>query len=148
MKKSEIFKSLCLILVMWNSACAVHHHIQIGTIDNRFQGKTEEHIPFEIMVSEKGVSLEDIKTIGKVVGGDVGDSGSKAAEFLGYFQMGPRTGNPVYNLHYAENLQQEIFKKCPSGKVTNLVSYRETMKYPVISGEIVKIRGVCRVAKR
>lgn len=147
MKTNYIFSTFLFILLL-NSACANLYHVQIGTIDNRFAGKSEEHIPFEIMLSETGVSTEDISSIGKAVGGNAGDSASAAAEAVGYFQMGPKTGNPVYNPKYAEKLIQEIHHKCPSGKISNLVSIREAMKYPVISGEIVKVKGVCRVAKK
>ena len=33
--------------------------------------------------------------------------------------------------------------ECPSGKLTGLMSVRESRKYPVISGEIVKVTGYC-----
>jgi hypothetical protein len=66
---------------------------------------------------------------------------------IGLFQMGPQTGNPVYSKDYARNLMQLIYEKCPSGKVTGLTSVRESRKYPVISGEIVKVTGFCLIRK-
>jgi hypothetical protein len=133
----------CFAMLTILTGCAALHSVQVGMIDNRGSDK-ENLVPFEIMVSETGVSLDDIKEIGKYAGGDLGNASNSAAETLSYFQMGPRTGNPIYNEKYAEGLQKQIFQKCPSGRVTALVSIRETMKYPVISGEIIKIRGLCR----
>jgi hypothetical protein len=34
-------------------------------------------------------------------------------------------------------------KACPSLRIHNLIVVRETQRYPVISGEIVKIKGEC-----
>lgn len=127
--------------------CAALHSVQVGTIDNRNSHKHEQ-FPFEVMVSETGVSFEDIGQIGNAVGGEAGKNTSSIAEIVSYFQMGPRAGNPVYFSRYAEGLVKEIRKRCPSGKITGLVSIRETMKYPVISGEIVKVRGICQSAKK
>ena len=60
------------------------------------------------------------------------------------FQMGPRTGNPVYNERYAEDLLFLIKQKCPNGRVSGLTITREqSERYPVISGEIVKVTGHC-----
>ena len=55
------------------------------------------------------------------------------------FQMGARTGNPVYNEKYAEKLLDLISLECPDGRISGVQSVREMNKYPAISGEIVKV---------
>lgn len=100
-------------------------------------------IPFEIKMSEMGVSAEEIGALAKATNSRGGDNVAGAAAILSLFQTGPRTGNPVYDERYAEKLVYEIHQKCPSGRVSGLMSIREFRKYPVISGEIVKVTGYC-----
>lgn len=129
------------------AGCAVLHHAQVGDIDNR---KGIAYRPFELKVSETGINLNEAGDIAKSL------SRSKQANkdiddtlaFIGLFQMGPRTGNPVFNESYAKNIVNDLYRECPSGRITNLVSIREMRKYPVISGEIVKITGSCAANKK
>jgi hypothetical protein len=65
------------------------------------------------------------------------------SEIISMFQMGPRTGNLVFNDTYAEGILLNLYQACPSGRITGLMSIRETRKYPVISGEIIKVTGYC-----
>ena len=122
---------------MFLSSCVYVYQVQVGDIDDR---ESFEPTPFVVRVSETGVSLEDIGEIARALGSDAGKEG---AEFLKMIQMGPTTGNPVYNERYAEDLLLLIKQKCPDGRVSGLTSIREQKKYPVISGEIVKITGNC-----
>ena len=126
-----------LLLIMFLPSCAYVYQVQVGDIDDR---ESFEPTPFVIRVSETGVSLEEVGDIAQALGSD---SGKEGAEFLKMFQMGPTTGNPVYNERYAEDLLLLIKQKCPDGRVSGLTSIREQKKYPVISGEIVKITGNC-----
>lgn len=121
------------------SSCAILHHTQVGEIDNRKRGK-----PFELLVSETGVNIKEARDILKAT------SKSKQAKqmddlagIISLFQMGPRTGNMVFDDSYADEILELIAQECPSGKVTGLNSIRETAKYPVVSGEIVKVTGYC-----
>ena len=123
------------------SGCAHLHRAQVGQIDNR---NALVDVPFEILMAESGVSTEEIGALARATRTNAGKDVGNVAAIIGLFQMGPRTGNPVYNERYAEKLVYEIYRKCPSGRVSNLVSIREMRKYPVISGEIVKVTGVCR----
>jgi hypothetical protein len=115
--------------------------VQLGSVDARTQKQT--WIPFEIKMSEVGVSAEEVGAIAKATNSHGGDNVAGAAAILSLFQMGPRTGNPTYNERYAEKLVYEIYQKCPSGRVSGLMSIREFRKYPVVSGEIVKVTGYC-----
>jgi hypothetical protein len=127
-------------------SCAQLHHVQLGEIIDRpdFVQK-----PFDIKVSETGVNIQEAKGIAKALLNNAKDRGAadQIAGVLGLFQMGPRTGNPVFVKDYAANVAQLIYEKCPSGQVTGLMSVRESRKYPVISGEIVKITGYCLIRK-
>ena len=126
-----------LLLIMFLHSCAYVYQVQIGDIDDR---ESFEPTPFVIRVSETGVNLKEVGDIAQALGSD---SGKKGAEFLKMFQMGPTTGNPVYNERYAEDLLLLIKQKCPDGIVSGLTSIREQRKYPAISGEIIKINGNC-----
>lgn len=137
----SLLKGALAIMALFNFGCAILHHVQLGQIDNR---SGDAMIPFEIMMSETGVSVEEIGKIAKSTRSQGGDNAAGVAQIISLFQMGSRTGNPVYNQRYAEKLVYEIHQKCPSGRVTGLVSIREMRKYPVISGEIVKVTGFCR----
>lgn len=136
---------LAVVCTITLSGCTVLHHVQVGQIDNR---QPETLVPFTILMSETGVSTEEIGKIAKATNSYGGDNASAVADIVGMFQVGPRTGNPIYNPKYAEKLIYEIYQKCPSGRVTSLMSIREMKKYPVISGEIVKVTGYCRSATK
>lgn len=134
-----------LILLPFLTGCAQLHHVQIGEITSNPQYVQQ---PFEVKISETGINLGDIKSIANAATqGRTNQQANELADAIAMFQMGPRTGNPVYVKDYAKNLIQLLYEKCPSGNITGLVSIRETRKYPVISGEIVKITGYCLIPK-
>ncbi|MES2963575.1 MAG: hypothetical protein V4760_06765 [Bdellovibrionota bacterium] len=137
-------KLILPILAMALSGCAHLHHTQVGQVDNR---SSTVAIPFEIKVSETGVAVEEAGKIARAANTKGGDNAAGLATLISLFQMGPRTGNPVYDARYAEKVVYQIHEKCPSGNVTGLMSIRETRKYPVISGEIIKITGYCLKAR-
>ena len=137
--------TLKIMTILFLSSCAQLHHVQIGEIDNnpKFVQK-----PFDIKLSEVGVDIQEAGRITKALAGkDSNNEAKQIADIIALFQMGPRTGNPVYEKGYAKNLIQLIYEKCPSGRVTGLTSIRETRKYPVVSGEIVKLTGYCLLSK-
>ena len=131
-----IFLVICLT---FSYSCAQLYHVQIGEIDTKAKGKD-----FTILVSEQGFNIDEAGNIAKALSSK---SNSEEVEdlknLIKLFQMGPKTGNPVFNENYAENILEKISEHCPSGKITNLVAIREAKKYPVISGEIVKVMGTC-----
>ena len=128
------------------SACAVLHHVQVGDLndDPNFALR-----PFELKVSEVGFDVHEAGSVAKAL------TRSKTARkdvdrftsIIELFQQGPRTGVPVFSDTYAQNIVNDLYKKCPSGEITGFVSSREMRKYPVISGEIVKIKGYCMVPR-
>ncbi len=124
------------------SGCAILHHHQIGEVDSNIVQKGRK---FEILLSETGFSVNEAGAIlksttqSKQSRKDIG----QAQAIIEMFQMGPRTGNPVFTDQFADNLVDRVLEKCPSAKVSGLASTRETAKYPVVSGEIVKVSGYC-----
>jgi hypothetical protein len=127
------------------ASCAQLHHVQIGEIDTYPQFVAK---PFDIKISETGIDLKEASQLSRIaLGKNQSREVDQALAVIGLFQMGPRTGAPVYVKDYAKNLIQEIYEKCPSGRVTGLMSIRETRKYPVVSGEIVKVTGYCLMPK-
>lgn len=135
----KIFLVFALSLL---SGCAALHHVQLSEIDNRSKYVM---VPIEVKVSETGVDIAEATNIAQGVLRNSHDQ--QAAGDLGamiqYFQMGPRTGAPVYTDRYAEKLIYQLHTQCPSGKITGVQSIRESREYPVIKGEIVKITGFC-----
>lgn len=121
--------------------CAFLHHAQLGEIDSTVVSKGRK---FEILLSETGVNLQEAAAIGAAITRHqkTSEAIGNVGAIIGLFQMGPRTGNPVYDDKYADKLFDLLQKEC-RGTVTGLMSIRETAKYPVVSGEIVKIVGYC-----
>jgi hypothetical protein len=101
-------------------------------------------------VSESGFNLDEAGDIAKAMSRSktANKDVDNALAIIGLFQMGPRTGNPVFYDGYARNIVNDLYRECPSGRITNLISIRETRKYPVLSGEIVKITGSCAVDRK
>jgi hypothetical protein len=135
------------LFFLFLTGCAFVHHHQVGEIKS-----PPNHVlkKFEILVAETGFSIQEAGTAAKYMAGDkkTGDAAESIAAIVSLFQMGPRTGNPVWSSEkYADGLFEKLYEKCPSGQVTALDSTRETNKYPVVSGEIIKVTGYCIMPK-
>lgn len=139
----KFFKNtIWLLLAFCLNGCAFLHHYQVGEIDSSVvrQGRK-----FEILLSETGFNVREAAGIAQAVTQhqktrqDIG----QAAAIIELFQMGPRTGNPVFTDQFADHVVDMVIEKCPKGKVSGLASTRESAHYPVVSGEIVKITGYC-----
>ncbi|MFN8792621.1 MAG: hypothetical protein ACK5Y2_14290 [Bdellovibrionales bacterium] len=138
-----IFKSMLLALALGlSSGCAILHQFQISSIDSKTVLNGQK---FEIIVSETGVNLQEATDTAKLFtqSQKTQDQMQEIQNIIAMFQMGPRTGNMVFNEKYADSIMRAIQMKCPSGKISGLSSIREMAKYPVVSGEIVRITGYC-----
>lgn len=129
------------------SGCAVMHHTQVGEIDSNVVLKGRK---FEVLVSETGVNFKEGAKIGQALTRHKGTQRQlrDAQQILALFQMGPRTGNQVFSDDFADQIVSLVQANCPHGEISGLVSVRESAKYPVVSGEIVKIIGYCLEKKR
>jgi hypothetical protein len=147
LKLEEFMKRILLIsLMVLASGCAVLHRVNIASIDSK---TVLEGHKFEVFASEVGVNVNETADTAKVFTGSkkTQDDIEAIKNLINLFQMGPRTGNPIYNQFYADKLATHVMAKCPSGKISGLMSIRETADYKVASGEIVKITGYCLTGK-
>jgi hypothetical protein len=121
------------------SGCAHLHRAQLDEID------TQHGIlrPFEIHVSETGVSAQAVGTIASIATRSARPS--QLAAIISLFEFGPKTGEVVFDDTFADNVAEEILARCPSARVTGLMSLRESTNYYAVSGEYVTVRGFCVV---
>ncbi len=134
--------SVCLMVFLFLSGCAFMHSTQLGEIDSRVISKGRK---FQILVSETGFNLDEAAGILRATTSHAQTQQQigQVQAVIGLFQMGPRTGNQVMSETYADGLFDMIRKECPKGRISGLMSVRESAKYPVVSGEIVKLTGYC-----
>lgn len=123
------------------SGCAHLHHVQVADIDSS-QGELQ---PFEVKVNATGVSVSDSAELAKAMSNDAQTRKNMdtAEAIIAMTQMGPKTGDPTFSDDWADAAAEKVLARCPSGHITGLTARRETMDYPVISGEIVTIKGYC-----
>jgi hypothetical protein len=132
-------KSVMVTAALGLWGCAVLHRTQLGDVEHVPAGRGT---PVSVKVSETTVDFNEIGDIAKSVG-PAKNLGEASHAYTTYFQFGPRTGAPVFNEAYARAVPDLLIEKCSGGRLTDLVSIRETRAYPVIKGEIVRIEAVC-----
>lgn len=134
-------KALALSVVLVAAGCARLDHVQIGDIDQS-QGKLK---PISVAVSQTGFDASETASLAGSFADSSGaqDNWDDLAAVLALINMGPTTGNPVYNDQYAQNIFKQLQQACPSGKITAIRSIREARDGGPISGEIVRIDADC-----
>ncbi len=140
-RQTNWLATACAALCLGPWGCASLYQIQISDI----QG-TEGHLsPVEVRVSETGIDVQRAAELeGVMMASRMSRlEGHEVGGILSLFQFGPKTGNVVYSEIYADQLVREMVRQCPTGRITGLVSVRETRAYPVVSGEVVKLSGLC-----
>jgi hypothetical protein len=119
--------------------CVSMHRTQLDEIDAQ-RGRLQ---PFEIHVAETGI---DTKAIGALASAAMrSPKPSQVANIVALFQFGPKTGDVVFDDAYADIVAEKILERCPTARVTGLMSLRESTKYYAVSGEYVTVRGFCIV---
>lgn len=122
------------------TACARLDHVQIGEIDQS-QGSLT---PFTVQVSQFGFEAAAAAEVGRIATkGEASQHFQEIRNILALMNMGPRTGNPVYDDEYANKVMEYIYAECPTGNLTGLTSVREAKAFGPVSGEIVRISGYC-----
>jgi hypothetical protein len=144
----RIAPSVAFVLgLFFLSGCASLHHVQIGEIDPPRTGpKSEERkmIRFEVIESGTGFDANQAASALKSLGGTQAQRSVEAAETtFEELTFGPRTGSLVFNDRFTDVIPTKIRQACPNGRVTGLLVTRETAKYPVVSGEVVRVSGYC-----
>ncbi len=142
--KLKIMKSIHILLSCFLiSSCAQLHTVKIGERNN---SNTDAH-HFETKVNEMGINVQEATQIVKALGN--GNKGvNKATKTIDdlwkMISYGPKTGNTVFDDKYADSISKSSLAACSANQTQGVVSVRESMKYPVLSGEIVKIEGICK----
>jgi hypothetical protein len=133
-------RALTLLAIPFGTACASLHHYEVSDIDST-EGKLT---PFELQVDETGINVHEAIGIAKTVAGDQGKKRLGTLDSaIALFQVGPSTGNPTFNETWADGVIPALRERCPTGHITGVSTVRETNRYPVVSGEIVTIKGYC-----
>lgn len=129
------------VLLVSITGCASAHQIQISDVDST-RGRLEA---FQVQLNATGVSVKDGAAIAKALSSDPETKRKldTLETIVALTQMGPKTGDPTLSGDWADSAARELLARCPSGRVTGVQTRRETMDYPVISGEIVTIKGYC-----
>ncbi len=135
---------MSVALVWLTSGCTRLHSSQVGDIHSPSILSGD---PFEIVVSETGIQWQEATTVAAIAGEAAAGAGKEASalgKMVALFQMGPRTGNSVTDATYSDALHQNIRQLCPAGRITGLTITRESTRFPIISDELVRIRGYCQ----
>jgi hypothetical protein len=121
--------------------------VQIGEIDPPSSGARSEErkmIRFEVIESGTGFEANEAAGALKSIGGSrMGKAVEDAESAFEALTFGPRTGSLVFNDRFTDVIPTKIRQACPNGRVTGLVVTRETAKYPIVSGEVVRVTGYC-----
>lgn len=130
-----------LSIALLGTACAHMHHYQLGDIDAS-EGRLE---PFTVRVDETGFDVQEALEIAKhtSTSGAGRERVSDAQAVLALFQVGPSTGDATFRDDWADGVLAKVLERCPSGRMTGVSVVRESADYPVVSGEIVTIKGYC-----
>lgn len=139
---------MALNLAWFTSSCAALHSVMLSDVEPRRKGADV----IDIKVSENTVNFEELARVGKQLGKldkfkEAGELGDLIALYTTLFQWGPKTGTPVFNPYYAQVVPELVQAKCPGGRVTDIISIREGREYPVVKGEIIRIRALCHSGK-
>ena len=135
------------LLIVFLIHCAFPHHFTMGDLD----GTSGKRNHFQVLVSETGFSFEEGLTIAQAgLLAANRNANMNTARDIQYVKtiialstMGPVTGRKTFNNTYADELADIVYQHCKSGKIVNLKNIRESARYPVVSGEIVRIEGDC-----
>ncbi|MBP7281280.1 MAG: hypothetical protein KBA66_06885 [Leptospiraceae bacterium] len=138
---------LTLLTVLFLIQCAFPHRFTMGDLDGTISKKKH----FQVMVSETGFNFEQGIAIAQAgmlaTNSKANMEGVRQLEYvklaIALSTMGPVTGRKTFNSTYADDLTDVIYQHCKSGKIVNLKSIRESARYPVVSGEIIRIEGDC-----
>ena len=133
-------RSIFLLAMIVMSGCARLDSVQIGSIDQT-QG---DLTPISVRFSETGFDAAATAEIGRALSdGQNAEYFEDLRTILSLMNMGPRTGNPVYDDTYVENLLTYLRNECDSGKITGIRAIREAKTAGPVSGEIVGIDAFC-----
>ncbi len=124
------------------TGCASLHSVAITEQDFSTPAKRQ---PFDLKVSATGVDLGEAAGIARSLSKSqaVRRASNTVEDVWAAITYGPRTGQVTFTDAYADSLAEAVGRQCGGRPVSGLMVVRETNKYPVVSGEIVRIQGNC-----
>ena len=140
-KFASIF-SLCTIALAL-SGCVRVHHIQVASVNSTAQG-----FPVKVVIESLGVDAgkvaKNVEKINQVMKGHK-RSNNKISDTIAMFQSGPKTGAPVYEESWGEQLLSRLLNKCPSAQLDNIYTQRLSTDYgdTGITREVVVVKATC-----
>ena len=143
-KKINPFSYLLVIIaILFGSGCVRVHHVHLTSIDANAKGEA-----IEVLIDNVGVDAakvaKNIEALASVFRGKK-KSNNTASDMIGTFQSGPKTGAPVYQKNWGEDLLSKLLKKCPSAQLSNVYSQRLTTDYggSGVTRETVIVKATC-----
>ena len=86
-----------------------------------------------------------VKTIETITQYGSEKKNNTASNMVALFQSGPKTGAPIYDPHWGEDLLSQLYQQCPSGELKNIHSRRQSTDYgdTGVTQELVIIEAIC-----
>lgn len=120
--------------------CAYMHHYQLNDIDSS-RGTLR---PISVQVNDIGFNLNEATALLKSMETKAQRQRTdRANDIISMFQYGPSTGDLTFNDTWGDRVSDELRARCPTGQITGIMTMREHMDYPVLSGEIITVKGYC-----
>jgi hypothetical protein len=133
-------RSVGLTLSYFLQGCAYMHHYQLSDIDSS-HGQLR---PISVQVNDVGFNLNEATALLKSM--ETKSQAKRtdtASDFISMFQYGPSTGDLTFNDTWGDRVSEALLARCPTGEITGVTTQREHMDYPVLSGEIITVKGYC-----
>jgi len=128
------------LAIICSLGCARLHHYELADIDDSKKTRA-----FEIQVDETGLDAQEALEIAKLATRSRVQKQrlNSAQSVLALTHVGHQTGTATFSDDWADGVLARILERCPSGRITGLRVQRESADYPVVSGEIVSLKGYC-----
>ena len=129
-------------------SCARLHHTMLSDVESANQRAQK----IDIKVSETTIDFKELAKFTKSAAiltkaKNLGRVADAVDTYTMLFQFGPRTGAPVFNAYYARPIPELLQAKCAGGRLSNIVSIRESREYPIVKGEVIRIQALCHTQK-
>ena len=142
-KMNPFLYLLVIIAILFGSGCVRVHHVHLASIDASAKGEA-----IEVLIDKVGIDAakvaKNIETLASAFRGK-DKANNSISNMIGAFQSGPRTGAPVYQKNWGEDLLSKLLKKCPSAQLSNVYSQRLTTDYggSGVTRETVLVKATC-----
>ena len=140
-KFASVFSLLTIALAL--GGCVRVHHIQVASIDSTAKG-----FPVEIVIDNIGVDAAKLaKSIEKVnqLVYRKKKPNNNISNTVALLQAGPKTGAPIYDKTWGEQLLNQLLEKCPSARLENIYTQRLSTDYgdTGVTREVNVVKATC-----